>query len=87
MEETLFNGDSALVDHSRCDLIEEKIFALRTLEGPLVKRLRFVEGRWHACSDNPRPEYAPLPLDGNAGVIGRVVWWARTLVEGEPQPA
>ena len=26
-------------------------------------------------------------LDGDDGIIGRVVWWAHTIVEGEPQPA
>ena len=48
MEPELFDGDSALVDHSRCDPVEGAIFALRTLEGPLVKRLRFHDDRWWA---------------------------------------
>ena len=27
------------------------------------------------------------PQDGDDGIIGRVVWWAHRIVEGEPQPA
>ena len=82
-----FDGDSALVDHSRCDPVEGEIFALRTLEGPLVKRLRFHDERWWASSDNDSSENGSRPLDGDDGIIGRVVWWAHTIVEGEPQPA
>ena len=87
MEPELFDGDSALVDHSRCDPVEGEVFALRTLEGPLVKRLRFHDERWWASSDNDPSETGSRPLDENDGIIGRVVWWARTIVEGEPQPA
>ena len=85
MEEALFDGDWALVDHSRCDPADGEVFALRTLDGPVVKRLRIIDGRWWAISDNS--QYDSRPLEGDDGIIGRVVWWARTLVEGEPQPA
>ena len=87
MEPELFDGDSALVDHSRCDPVEGEIFALRTLEGPLVKRLRFHDERWWASGDNDSSENGSRPLDGDDAIIGRVVWWAHTIAEGEPQPA
>ena len=87
MEPVLFDGDSALVDHSRCDPVEGEIFALRTLEGPLVKRLRFHDERWWASSDNDSSENGSRPLDGDDRIIGQVVWWTHTIVEGEPQPA
>ena len=87
MEPELFDGDSALVDHSRCDPVEGEILALRTLEGPLVKRLRFHDERWWASSDNDSSENAPRPLNADDRIIGRVVWWSHTIVEGEPQPA
>ena len=87
MEPELFDGDSALVDHSRCDPVEGAIFALRTLEGPLVKRLRFHDDRWWASSDNDSTENGSRLLDGDDGIIGRVVWWAHRIVEGEPHPA
>ena len=76
MEPELFDGDSALVDHSRCDPVEGEIFALR-----------FHDDRWWASSDNDSPENGSRPLDGDDGIIGRVVWWAHRIVEGEPQPA
>ena len=44
MEPELFDGDSALVDHSRCDPVEGEIFALRTLK-VVVKRLCFHDER------------------------------------------
>ena len=87
MEPELFDGDAALVDHSRCAPVEGEIFALRTLEGPLVKRLRFHDDRWWASSDNDSSESGSRPLDGDDRIIGQVVWWAHTIVEGEPQPA
>ena len=67
MEPELFDGDSALVDHSRCDPVEGEIFALRTVEGPLVKRLRFHDDRWWASSDNDSSENGSRPLDGDDG--------------------
>ena len=62
MEPELFDGDSALVDHSRCDPVEGEIFALRTVEGPLVKRLRFHDDSWWASSDNDSPVNGSRPL-------------------------
>ena len=46
-----------------------------------MKRLRFDKGRWWACSDNPN--HKRRPLDGDDAIIGRVVWWARTLEAAE----
>ena len=74
MEPGLFDGDAALVDHSRGDPVEGEIFVLRTLEGPLVKRLRFHDERWWASSDNDSSENGSRPLDGDDWIIGRVVW-------------
>ena len=76
METTIYDGDSALVDESRTSPRSGKIYALRTGEGPLVKRLRKRDHRWWADSDNE--EYEPQPLDDRARIMGRVVWWAHT---------
>ena len=76
METTIYDGDSALVDESRTSPRSGKIYALRTGEGPLVKRLRKRDHRWWADSDNG--EYEPQPLDDRARIMGRVVWWAHT---------
>jgi len=77
MEPALLAGDSVLVNHASPDPLPGRIFALRTLEGPLVKRLRKRRGRWHALSDNPA--YPARALDDSTQIIGQVVWTARTL--------
>ena len=76
LQPTLWAGDSALIDHARLEPCDGRIFALRTAEGPLAKRLRQREGRWWAHSDNP--EYAPRVLDEGETLIGELVWWAHT---------
>ena len=76
METTIYDGDSALVDESRMSPRSGKIYALRTGDGPLVKRVRKRDHRWWADSDNE--EYEPQPLDDRARIMGRVVWWAHT---------
>ena len=76
METTIYDGDSALVDETHTSPRSGKIYALRTGEGPLVKRLRKRDHRWWADSDNKKHE--PQPLDDRARIMGRVVWWAHT---------
>ena len=76
MERTIFDGDAALVDETHTSPRSGKIYALRSGEGPLVKRLRKRDHRWWADSDNE--EYEPQPLDDRARIMGRVVWWAHT---------
>ena len=76
METTIYDGDSALVDESRTSPRSGRIYALRTGDGLLVKRLRKRDHRWWADSDNE--EYEPQPLDDRARIMGRVVWWAHT---------
>ena len=76
MERTIFDGDAALVDETHTSPRSGKIYALRTGDGPLVKRLRKRDHRWWADSDNEKHE--PQPLDDRARIMGRVVWWAHT---------
>ncbi len=76
MEPTICDGDSALVDETHRSPRSGKIYALRTGDGPLVKRLRKRDHRWWADSDNDK--YEPQPLDDVARILGRVVWWAHT---------
>ena len=76
MEPTLRAGDSALVDHSRRELYNGIIFALNIEGGPIVKRVRRLQGGWLAESDNAA--YGPLDVGEADTVIGRVVWWAHT---------
>ena len=76
MEPTICDGDVALVDETHTSPRSGKIYALRTGDGPLVKRVRKRDHRWWADSDNE--EYEPQPLDDRARIMGRVVWWAHT---------
>ena len=74
MVPTLHDGDSALMDETRRRSRSGQIYALRTAEGLLVKRLRKREGQWWADSDNP--VYDSRALEGGrrdsrlGGVVG-----------------
>ena len=76
MERTIFDGDAALVDETHRSPRSGKIYALRTGDGPLVKRLRKRDHRWWTDSDNEK--YEPQQLDDAARIMGRVVWWAHS---------
>ena len=74
MEPTLSNGDSVLVDHSRRELYNSKMYALNVNGSLIVKRVRRVRGGWAAESDSPLHE--SFDLKEPYAVIGRVVWRA-----------
>ena len=76
MERTIFAGDAALVHEIHTSPRSGKIYALRTGDGLIVKRLRKRAHHWWADSDNG--SYEPQPLDDVARILGRVVWWAHT---------
>ena len=76
MVPTLHDGDSALMDETRRRPRSGQIYALRTAEGLLVKRLRKREGQWWADSDNP--DYDSRALEEDDEILGQVAWWAHT---------
>ena len=65
-----------LVDHSRRELYNSKMYALNVDGSLIVKRVRRVRGGWVAESDNPLHE--SFDLKEPYAVIGRVVWRAHT---------
>ena len=73
---TIEDGDSVLIDESRRTPRSGRVYGLRTLDGPLVKRLRKRQGRWWADSDNG--EYKPRLMREDDQTLGQVVWWAHT---------
>ena len=73
---TIEDGDSVLIDESRRAPRSGRVYGLRTLDGPLVKRLRKRQGRWWADSDNG--EYKPRLMREDDQTLGQVVWWAHT---------
>ena len=77
MEPTLQHRAMILVDFQRTIRRRNKIFAVRTEDGPVVKRLRRDEDGWQLASDNKA--YQPVPWPRDAQVIGQVMWTGRTL--------
>ena len=77
MEPTLEDGSSILVDHQRNELQHDRVFAVHTEDGLLVKRLAHDNHHWQLLSDNAH--YKPLPWPEEATVIGQVMWTGRTL--------
>ena len=77
MEPTLQHRAVVLVDFQRTVRRHNKIFAVRTEDGPVVKRLQRDEDGWQLVSDNKAYKPAPWPRD--AVVLGQVMWTGRTL--------
>ena len=77
MEPTLHHGAMILIDHQRTRRLENRIFAVRSDDGPLIKRLMHDNHHWLLVSDNK--EYKPVKWPREAVVIGQVMWTGRTL--------
>ena len=77
MEPTLEHRAVILVDFQRTVRRRDKIFAVRTEDGPVVKRLQRDEDGWWLVSDNKA--YTPVPWPDEAVVLGQVMWTGRTL--------
>ena len=78
MEPTLLEGSSVLVDETRRRRRAGEIFAVRSLDGGVLKRLEKDDrGRWLLVSDNPR--YDPVPWGPDDELVGQVRWTARAL--------
>ena len=76
MVPTIQDGDVALVDESHDRPRSGRIYALRTPDGLVVKRLRQRKRRWWADSDNP--DHVSREMSDGDEIVGRVVWWAHT---------
>ena len=77
MEPTLHHGAMILIDHQRNRRLKNRIFAVRSDDGPLIKRLMHDNHHWLLVSDNE--EYKPVKWPREAVVIGQVMWTGRTL--------
>ena len=75
MEPTLKDGEEIIVDRSKRELLEGKIFVLNHSGSMLVKKVQFTYNGVELISDNPA--YRPLKLNfeeaNNLIVIGQVV--------------
>ena len=83
MEPTLPEGARILVDRARRERRARRLYVLRTGDGLVVKRAGRAgpgeRGGWQLLSDNPAPDYPPLPWPDDAEIVGEVRWMARTF--------
>lgn len=78
MEPTLPDGSSILVDRTRRELEDGRIFVCRPEMGLIVKRAKLDRGRWLLISDNPVwPPIEPHPQ--TTEIYGEVRWTSRTF--------
>ena len=81
MEPTLPDKASILVDLTRNERRNGKIFVIRRGEDLIVKRTVQDNGNWLLVSDNvDKQNWPDLPWPANAAVVGQVCWVSRSLV-------
>ena len=78
MEPTLHDGAMVLLDHQRTRRLADRVFAVRSDDLLLIKRLVHDNHDWLLVSDNEE-EYPPVRWPEDAVVIGQVIWTGRTL--------
>ena len=78
MEPTLSDGSTILVNRAQRRRRSERLFAVRTDEGLVVRRLRKDPGgNWLLVSDHADRE--PRPWPASAEILGQVRWATRTF--------
>lgn len=82
MYPTIEGGDCLVVDKSKTDIYDGKIYCVRIQEKLYAKRLQFLPpNKINVISDNPK--YKPFEvdlskeLDYDFAVVGEVKWWSR----------
>lgn len=84
MYPTIHDGDSVMIDTSRQQIHDGRIYAIRMDDTISIKRLGLVPGdKIRIVADN-RDEYPPYETKpADLHIIGQVIWYARTLVRPE----
>ena len=82
MYPTIEGGDCLVVDKSKTDIYDGKIYCVRIQDKLYAKRLQFLPpNKVNVISDNPK--YKPFEvdlskeLDYDFAVVGEVKWWSR----------
>lgn len=80
MEPTIDGGSMVLVDHTRKEVIDGKIFCIRLNNKLMAKRLQFIPPKnVSIISDNPKYKSFDIDLskdlDFDFDIIGEVRWW------------
>ncbi len=82
MEPTLSDGDMLLVDHTKREVVDGRLYAIRLDMRLYAKRLQLLpKQRILVKSDNPNVENIILDSDvvEEAEIIGRIVWVGRKM--------
>lgn len=72
MAPTIGDGDLVVLDSGRTEPLDGQVFGVHTEEGLVIKRLRYVDHRWHLESDSPA--HASRPVEGEERILGQVAW-------------
>ena len=81
MQPTLPDKESILVDLSRNERRNNKIFVIRRGDELIVKRTVERGSSWQLVSDNPDKALWPdVAWPDDAAVVGQVCWVGRTLL-------
>jgi phage repressor protein C with HTH and peptisase S24 domain len=83
MDPTITDGDVVLIDRSKKQVVVGDIYALRTENAVMVKRLQPMDAnRIKVMSDNKLYESYEIDLGtGDIEIIGQVIWIGRELVK------
>jgi phage repressor protein C with HTH and peptisase S24 domain len=83
MDPTITDGDVVIIDRSKKQVVVGNIYALRTENAVMVKRLQPMDANHiKAMSDNKLYESYEIDLGkGDIEIIGQVIWIGRELVK------
>jgi len=83
MDPTITDGDVVLIDHSKKPVVAGNMYALRTKNAVMVKRLQPTGAtRIKVMSDNKLYDSYEIDLEtGDVEIIGQVIWIGRELVK------
>ncbi len=83
MDPTIADGDAVLIDCSKKKVIDGNVYALRTKNAVMVKRLQPTgAARIKVMSDNKLYDSYEIDLEtGDIEIIGQVIWIGRELVK------
>lgn len=84
MSPTIQNGDTVMLDTTATHIFDGNIYALRMDDTILIKRLALRPGEKVLVISDNREEYEPYEAARkDIHVLGRIVWFARTLVKSD----
>ncbi|MCJ7664920.1 MAG: hypothetical protein MUO24_11860 [Desulfobacterales bacterium] len=83
MDPTITDGDAVLIDCSKKQVVVGNMYALRTKNAVMVKRLQPIgAARIKVMSDNKLYDSYEIDLEtGDIEIIGQVIWIGRELVK------